>query len=159
MKTILGFLEGWRDKHQMNAPIQYVFDGGSSGQWQIEQLWTKYREYEGASRRFGIHPAGFMFQDSKLFQPLQAADILAWQMQNQIKRTALVGRDPDDRSLMHDGFKQLIEKTSVEVGFYSQAQMRKVFDGAKEFKRKNGVWPWDTNPLFATVRRTEPGTI
>lgn len=159
VKTILGFLEAWRDQRNIDTPIQYVFDQGSSGQWQIEELWTKYRNYEGASRRFGIHPSGFMFQDRKVFKPLQAADILAWQTQNQIKRTALMGRDPDDRSLMHKGLKQLLDKTPVEVGFYSRAQMRKVFDGAKEFKSKNGVWPWETNPLFAKVRRDEPGDI
>jgi hypothetical protein len=100
-----------------------------------------------------------MFQDKAVFKPLQAADILAWQVQNHMRRTVMIGRDPDDPRLLHPGFKMLREKRPMDLGFYSTDQLKRVFDAAKTMKETTGKWPWEPNSISARVRLTTPGVI
>ncbi|PYX67738.1 MAG: hypothetical protein DMG72_24700 [Acidobacteria bacterium] len=148
VKSILGLVENWRKKFRVTVPMQYVFHWGSRsvGQTQIKAIWHEYGEIESAKEKYGIVPNGVMFQDESVFKPLQAPDILAWQMQNHMRRTVMIGRDPNDPTL------------AVEVGFYSTAQIRKVFDDAKAYKAATGQWPWIT-PISARVNLTQPGKI
>ena len=133
-------------KSGITIPMQYVFDEGSLGQSQINDIWAQYEQIKSAEQKYGIVPNGVMFQDDKFFKPLQAADILAWQVQNHLRRTVLVGRDPDDLKLAHSGFKVLRQKRPMDLGFYSTDQIRRVFDKAHEYHKSTGRWPWDQGP-------------
>lgn len=79
----------------------------------------------------------------KVSKPLQAADILAWQMRNQTKRLLdkykfLSSASPvDDVRMCHPGFRVLREDRPMKLGFYSEEQMRKVFIDLEEYERKH----------------------
>jgi hypothetical protein len=158
-KATLGLLEKWRFEYKITGPMQYVFDQGSLGQPQLKKVWDEGALYEGAHDRYGIVPEGVMFQDKRIFKPLQAADILAWQMQNHMRRTAMVGKDPDDHKLAHPGFLMLRANRPTDLGFFSTDQIRKVFDNAKARKAATGKWPWEPPFVSGVVKWTTPGLV
>ena len=158
VKMVLGLVEEWRASNGILAPMLYVFDRGNPEE-QINEVWEKCLDHPNAEQVYGIVPDGVQFQNKKLFKPLQAADVLAWQMQNHMRRTALIGRDPNDLSLMHEGFVRIRKKKSIDLGFFSTEQMRRMFERPVEFKQSRGIWPWEPNPLTARLRITIPGEI
>jgi hypothetical protein len=101
-----------------------------------------------------------MFQDKRYFKPLQAADILAWQAQNHMRRTVLIGRDPNDEKLVHHGYRVLRDKRPMATLFFSREQMKYAFDGAKDYHRHHGLWPWQPEAKAnLRVLETAPGKI
>lgn len=159
VKSVIGLVETWRKRYGVAVPMQYVFDRGSLGQKQIKAIWEECEQRAGAKEKYGFVPEGVMFEDKTLFKPLQAADILAWQVQNNMRRTVMVGRDADDPKLLHPGFKMLRENRPMDLGFYSTDQLRRVFDAAKALKETSGQWPWEPNAISARVRLTTPGIV
>jgi hypothetical protein len=157
-KSVIGLLEEWRQQYKVSSPMQYVFDRGSLGQKQIEQIWNDYSSHPTARSKYGIVPGGVMFQDKSMFKPLQAADILAWQMQNHMRRTVMVGKSINDRE--HPGFRQLQENHPMNLGFYSTKQLRNVFDTARMFHQEHGRWPWGFGaPIAGKTIRALPGIV
>lgn len=142
-KSVMGFLDTWRQRYSISEPMQYVFESGSLGQHQLERVWSDCLKHPGSMAKYGIVQDGVHFQSKKLFKPLQAADILAWQMQNHMRRTVTQGRDPNDIKFVHPGFFALRNNRPMDLGFYSHEQIKKAFANTKEFHRKNGGWPWE----------------
>jgi hypothetical protein len=146
-KCVIGLLEQWRTKYKVTVPMQYVFDSGSLGEKQLHEVWRQTKEQPDAEDRYGIVPDGVMFQSSLAFKPLQAADILAWQAQNHMRRTIAVGRDVNDLRYVHPGFMLLRKNRPLDLGFYSAQQMRNVFETAKKHHEGTGKWPWEHRPI------------
>jgi len=160
VKTVLGYIDNWRQKFSISIPMQYVFESGSLGEDQLRQIWKDCLLHKHSQERYGIVPNGVMFQDKRLFKPLQAADILAWQMQNNMRRTVMIGRDPLDLRLAHPGLLMLRKKALLELVFYSREQTRIAFERTKAYHAKNGTWPWEPGSgAFLRVLRTTPGTV
>jgi len=143
VKRILGLLAEWRKQSNITAPMQYVFDHGSLAEPQLKAIWEECKINAQAERKYGIVPDGVMFQDKKVFKPLQAADILAWQMQNHMRRTVLIGKDPDDARFRHPGFQVLLENNLTQAAFNTDDQLRATFAKMNEHKRQTGKWPWE----------------
>jgi hypothetical protein len=151
-KSVMGLLDKWRQRYSISGPMQYVFESGSLGQHQLESIWDDILKRPGSEEKYGLVKDGVQFQSKKLFKPLQAADILAWQMQNHMRRTVLIGRDINDRRFLHEGFLALRKNRPMDLGFYSREQMQKAFTETKDFHSKNGVWPWEAEAgQFAKV--------
>jgi hypothetical protein len=72
------------------------------------------------------------FQSEKVVKPLQAADILAWQMNSHMRKIFPNGRD--DESLCHPGFKILRLDQEMDLGFFTNEQLQKF---QVEFEKKN----------------------
>jgi hypothetical protein len=160
VKSVLAFIENWRQEFSVTVPMQYIFESGSLGQDQIERVWKECLLYKNSDKRYGIVPDGVQFQNKRVFKPLQAADILAWQVQNNMRRTVMIGRDPNDRSVEHEGFRMLKDGRPMELLFYSREQVKQAFENTKASYRENGVWPWEPNSgVTFRARRTEPGSI
>jgi hypothetical protein len=157
---ITGYIANWRKQFSVDVPIQYVFESGSPGEDQIHQIWKDCLLYKHSEDRFGVVPEGVMFQNKRHFKPLQASDILAWQTQNHMRRTVMIGRDPIDRSLAHKGFLMLRENRPLELAFYSREQIREAMDNTKAYHDEKGVWPWEpeTGAVWY-VRRVAPGAV
>ena len=160
VKSVLAFIENWRQEFSIAIPMQYVFESGSLGEKQIERVWKECLLYKNSDKRYGIVPDGVQFQSKRVFKPLQAADILAWQVQNNMRRTVMIGRDPNDRTLEHEGFRILKDGRPMELLFYSREQVKQAFENTKASYQANGVWPWEPNSgVTFRARCTEPGTI
>jgi len=155
----LGLIEQWRKQFNISDPMRYVFESGSLGQKQLEQISIDCLRHQGASAKYGMHPGEVLFAGKNDFAALQAADILAWQVQNHMRRTVMVGGDPQDRRLAHQGFRLLRENRPMAIGFYSTDQTRKVFDDALDHRKRTGRWPWDPNPFVTTVKLGRSGSI
>ncbi|MGH2510483.1 MAG: hypothetical protein ACRDHZ_24170, partial [Ktedonobacteraceae bacterium] len=162
VKSLLGLLEAWRMKYRVALPMQYVFDRGSLGEWQLKEIWDKYSQDEEAKQRYGLSDDdGVSFQSKNVFKPLQAADILAWQMHNHMRKVIARGCQPHEEfALSHPGFRLLRDRQSLDLGFYSAKQTQDFFAKTKRHHEATGHWPWERGgPLGAKVTLTEPGKI
>jgi hypothetical protein len=158
VKSVMGFIDNWRQQHSITIPMQYVFESGTAGESQIEDVWKECLLHKNSEHRYGIIPNGVMFQNKRLFKPLQAADILAWQMQNNMRRTVMEGLDPDHK--VHWGFRMLRQDRPMELAFYSREQMRMALERTKAYHAEHGIWPWEPESGgYWRVMRTEPGTV
>jgi len=160
VKFMIGLLEEWRRKYNVTSPMQYVFDRGSLGQEQLHQLWQEMERQPDAEQRYGIVPDGVMFQNKAVFKPLQAADILAWQAQNHMRRTIMVGHNVNDRRYLHPGFELLRRDRPLDLCFHTPEQMRSVFEKAKAFHSKAGIWPWEqSGPIAGRPSDPQPSGV
>jgi hypothetical protein len=64
---------------------------------------------------------GYGFERKEIFKPLQAADILAWQMRSYMRKIWPLGKD--DISFCHPGFRLLREDQEVDLGFFTKEQI------------------------------------
>lgn len=134
VKTMLGVIRDWRAEQGLELPMQYVFDRGSSGQEQIEHVWNVGERFPLVARQCGFAPDGYGFQDKKIFKPLQAADILAWQWQNHLRKSVFGGH-PERNT--HPNFDKL-RKIPMRLGFYSEQQMAEMFERFRKYEEENG---------------------
>jgi Protein of unknown function (DUF3800) len=144
--NVLAAISFWRERYGETTPMQYVFDNGSLAQQQLYNHWNvNAHMYPHREKKYGIVKDGVMFQDSKAFKPLQAADILAWQAQNHMRRTYAVGKNTDTDP--HPGFKLLIEGRPMELGYYTEEKMESSIQDMNTIKNQTGKWPWEHEVL------------
>jgi hypothetical protein len=102
--------------------MQYVFDWEMSGSRKRQEISMIFdmmnKEIEPM---FGVEGGGYGFQHKEEFKPLQAADILAWQMNNHIRKVMPLGTDSLD--LLHPGFRLLREDEDMDLGFFTDSQI------------------------------------
>src|SRR5260370_119087 len=72
-----------------------------------------------ALERSGIDPQGFSFENKELFLPLQAADILAWQMNWHMRN--VIGSQKHDVEDCHINFKVLRLDQHMRLAFMTEA--------------------------------------
>jgi Protein of unknown function (DUF3800) len=162
VKSVFGLLEEWRKNYRIVSPMQYVFDRGSLGNSQIQEIWDQSSRDGIGEAKYGLFENdGVLFQDKKIFRPLQAADILAWQMHNHMRKVIAPGCEPHaEFARSHPGFRLLRDHQSLKLGFYSAQQVENVFAKTRDHHRMTGRWPWKQGgPIAATVRLTEPGKV
>jgi hypothetical protein len=112
----------WREKCGITLPMQYVFSWEMGRKRkEIESIWENM--HESWQKRFGIEPDGISFQHHEHFKPLQAADILAWQMNNHMRKILPLGHDNMD--VLHSGFQVLREDQEMDLGFFTEDQIQK----------------------------------
>ena len=73
---------------------------------------------------FGLDTGGFSFQRRQFFKPLQAADILAWQMNSYIPKIYPQGELNFDK--LHAGFRILRQDQEMNIGFFSESDMQEL---------------------------------
>ncbi len=119
----------WRRRSGITLPLRYVFD------WEMQRT-PKREEIQGILDRIsgqqdqrvaellGLEPQGYGFEHKQEFKPLQAADILAWQMRRHMRKIAPLGHD--DEKLYHPWFRMLREdQASDDCGFFTEEQIDK----------------------------------
>lgn len=157
VKSVLGAIETWRRQFSISNPMQYVFESGTLGEDQLRRVWKDCLLYPENAQRYGIVPDGVQFQSKKLFKPLQAADILAWQVQNFMRRIVMSGHGPNNRRRAHKGFLMLRDNRPMDIRFYSRAQMQKAMETTKTFYAEKGIWPWEPGTgAYPDVRPVVP---
>jgi hypothetical protein len=92
----------WRKQSLISHPMQYIFDWekpGTRKHTEISELMTNV--HEKLKPMFGLDTGGFSFQHRQAFKPLQAADILAWQMNAYMPKIYPQGETEADIERMH----------------------------------------------------------
>jgi len=116
----------WRAASMITLPMRYTFDWEMQRTAKREEI-TKIFELIGKPQNqpvatlLGFEPSGYSFEHKEEFKPLQAADILAWQMRSHMRNIGPLGHD--DVSLCHPGFRQLRENQEVDLGFFTKEQI------------------------------------
>jgi hypothetical protein len=130
----------WREKSFNSLPMQYIFDWekpGSPKHAEITKLMSTI--HEKLKPMFGLDAGGFSFQHKEQFKPLQAADVLAWQMNAYIPKIYPEGESNFEK--VHPGFRVLRENQDLTLGFYTASNMQGWLDIVLEFEAKHGIVP------------------
>lgn len=75
---LIGWIELWRNQHNIREPIEYVFDRMSKGRGEIDQVFKSAEERGNELHKYGIYKGCHSFRDKAEILPLQAADMIAW---------------------------------------------------------------------------------
>lgn len=133
----------WRADSLIKHPVRYVFDWEMHRTPKREEI-SKVLDIVALPQNsevadlLGLEPAGYRFEHKEQFKPLQAADILAWQMRSHMRNIWPIGHD--EVSLCHSGFKLLREDQVVDLGFFTGEQINKfVSDNGALIKAGHGL--------------------
>jgi hypothetical protein len=134
----------WRDRSLINLPQRYIFDfemGNSEKRKEITKIldvvtMPQNREVAGM---LGLEPQGFSFEHKEVFKPLQAADILAWQQRSHMRKVWSSGAD--DVSLCHPGFRLLREDQEMDLGFFTNEQIKLFVENQEKLRAEGMVLP------------------
>lgn len=132
----------WRAQSFNAHPMQYIFDWeepGTTKRAEFTQPMTNV--HEKLRPLFGLDTGGFSFQKRKDSKPLQAADILAWQMNAYMPKIYPQGETEADLGKIHPGFRALRENQEVTLGFYTSSNLQAWIDQILEFEATHGVIP------------------
>ncbi|MGH9326519.1 MAG: DUF3800 domain-containing protein [Terriglobia bacterium] len=137
----------WRKASRIVLPVQYVFDwemNTSRKRKEIDVIFDIFRNPANSALAevYGVEPDGYSFQHKDKFKPLQAADVLAWQMRSHMRK--IWPRSEDDLSLCHPGFRLLREDQEMDLGFMTERQINRFVEKVTEWEKKTGPLP----PLY-----------
>ena len=81
-------------------------------------------------------PDGIAFENKEFFRPLQAADILAWNMRNFMQRELSRGL-PEAPSGLRPYF-HVLRKIPTRIGFYRDSDLEKVAVDISDYEEREG---------------------
>jgi hypothetical protein len=87
---------------------------------------------------------GYNFERKEIFKLLQGADILAWQMNNHIRKIMPLGYD--DSTFLHDGFRVLREDQQMDMGFFTDNHIEQWVIDLDDYESTNGS-------IYENIRR------
>jgi hypothetical protein len=140
VRMCMNRIRAWREESLIKLPVRYIFDWEMHKTAKREEI-TKILNLvtrphnQAVADLLGLEPQGYGFEHKEDFKPLQAADILAWQMRSHMRNVWPIGHDED--SLCHPGFRLLREGQVVDLGFFTEKQIS-AFVAAKEKMEKDG---------------------
>ena len=73
----------WADKVRYDGPIAYIFEGGAAHRGELDEIYKRIAKNEDAKRRYRL--ISLTYADKKEVNPLQAADILAYESYKNIR--------------------------------------------------------------------------
>ena len=131
----------WRAQALNILPVCYIFDfemSSSQKRQEISFIFDHLSKPERAitAQMFGVEPHGYGFEHKEELKPLQAADILAWQMRSHMRKIWPLGRD--DESLCHRGFRLLREDQEMDLGFFTEEQIQNLVQQNHDEERRTG---------------------
>lgn len=131
----------WKRGSQIRLPIHYVFDWemrDSRKRKEIEKVFDTFLEpsSQGLAEIYGVEPDGFAFEHKEMFKPLQAADVLAWQMRSHMRK--IWPGAEDDLTKCHSGFRMLREDQEMDLGFMTERNIKKFIDKVNEWEAELG---------------------
>jgi hypothetical protein len=128
----------WREKSLISLPMQYIFDWeepGTRKHTEISALMSNV--HEKLKPLFGLDNGGFSFQHKNCFKPLQAADILAWQMNSYMPKIYPQGETNFDQ--LKYGFAILRADQEMDLGFFSETNMQAWIQRIEKYESEHGV--------------------
>jgi hypothetical protein len=143
VRTCLIEIWRWRERSSISHPIQYIFDYEKPGT-------PKHTEISGLMGNmhpswqaiFGLDTGGYSFQSKKLFKPLQAADILAWQIHNYIPEIYPHNETQQDvKEKLHPGFAKLRVGQEMSLVFFDRPNCDAWVKRLTDFEAQHGIIP------------------
>jgi len=139
VRTCLIRLLDWRKASMVTLPMRYVFDWEMSISEKRKEISAMMDTmHDSWKEQFGMEPGGYSFEHKEMFKPLQAADILAWQMNALMRKIPPDGEETE--GMANKGFLQLRQDQEMELGFYTREQLRLWVKRNLEFKAKTGMY-------------------
>ncbi|HEX6505324.1 MAG TPA: DUF3800 domain-containing protein [Terriglobales bacterium] len=144
VRMCMNRIRDWRARSLITLPIRYIFDWEMQRSPKREEIskildLLSKPQNQPVADLLGLEPDGYSFEHKEKFRPLQAADILAWQMRSHMRKVWPLGRD--DPSLCHQGFRLLREDQEMDLGFFTKDQIES-FVAAKVALEEHGeVFP------------------
>lgn len=135
VKTCMGLVDDWHEKYAQGEPVRYVFDRMGKGKGELEDIWRMIGQEPDAAARGGLVPHGYSFEDKRLFKPLQAADMLAWN-QFTYQRDVILKGLPLDTPRPY--YAALYRNRPMARAFYRDWQIKKIFNDLGEYEAKTG---------------------
>lgn len=142
-RILMGDIARWRAKWGIKRPMQYVFSEtpkGKGTRGEILDLMDELKDNPLATEEYGLVKDGLGFQDMRVFPPLQAADILAWNMLDHHLNVMTVS-DKDDVRDCSRWFRQLRQCVGTNFGFLTRKQMEEFSQRIEDHKNKTGRYP------------------
>lgn len=128
----------WREKTFNSFPMQYIFDWETPGTPKhIEISAMMSNVHEHLRPLFGLDTGGFGFQRRQYFKPLQAADVLAWQMNSYMPKIYPQGELKFDK--LHPGFRLLRQDQEMNIGFLSKSNMQEWTKRIEGYEQQYGI--------------------
>lgn len=139
VRILMTMVQRWRLESGITLPMKYFFDRMGKGKGEIMSIWEDIEDHEwdDALRKIGMEPKGYGFEDRKEFQPLQMADILAWQMNWHLRNVILAGKD--DKEDCHENFFILRNNQELRLGFLTEANFKQTILWEIEAMKRKGV--------------------
>ena len=141
VRTCLVKIAKWREKSLISHPMQYVFDWEESGtpkRLEISAMLDGI--HPKLKQMFGVDTGGYGFQKKSRFKPLQAADILAWQMNCFMPKIYPQGESWDTiDSILKPGFRILREDQEMDLGFYTEENIGQWLKRIEDYEAQHGV--------------------
>jgi hypothetical protein len=134
----------WRERSMISLPIRYVFDWEMNNTPKRNEI-TKLLDVIAAphnaevAQMLGVEPRGYSFEHKEEFKPLQAADILAWQMRSHMRQIWTLQHD--EESKCHPGFRLLREDQEMDLEFCTEEQLDKFIKRNVELERQGHSLP------------------
>lgn len=127
----------WRvDSRRFFMPMQYFFDWedeDSEKRTEIDNLWKSMHPV--VRKELGANEGdGYSFQSKQHFEPLQAADILAWQMKTHMENILPYGEDRQE--LTKEGFMKLRLDQEMDLLFFTESQMESAIKAYEQATRE-----------------------
>jgi len=143
IKILIGSIGIWRKKWGGKRPMQYVFSNVPKGKGTKRDilgiLESARLDDPDSEEKYGIVQDGFGFQDMKAFPPLQAADILAWNLLDHYNN--VVVPDKDDLLYTSRWFRPLRLDRPNSLGFITREQMEEFSGRVEHYKATTGHYP------------------
>jgi len=136
VKSLMVMIIKWRRKYLIGHPIRFVFDTITEGADEIQSFFEEMGTYSDEFvSKLGLEFGGFSIESKTRTQPLQAADILAWQMNWHMGKVIAAGKD--DVVDCHPNFRLLRENQAMELGFMTEANFVNSVNMQIEFNKRN----------------------
>jgi hypothetical protein len=142
VKCLFSEIHKWRKRWGVDRPMQYIFSDmpkGRGGKGEIIDIWDVLRDDRQATAKYGIVKDGFGFQNMRIFPPLQAVDIFAWNVFDHHMNVILKGRD--DIADCSWWFTRIRAHRPLACAFTDLDQMQRFVARVMEYKQQTGKFP------------------
>jgi hypothetical protein len=130
----------WREKSLISLPTRYTFDWEMHAAQKRKEISLIFDTiHKDVGKKFGIEPGAYSFEHKEVFKPLQAADVLAWQMRSHMDKIFPLGADKPE--LCHPGFRLLRQDQHMDLGFFTEEQLQSFVKQQEEYERVYGPMP------------------
>ena len=145
VRSVLDFVRQWYAVYGNGKAVQYVFDRMGKGRGEIMAIFDLMKERPDLAKQLGVlpnDPDGIAFQNKGFFKPLQAADILAWNMRSFMQDEINKGLPPEAPAKLRPYFDVLWRNRPMRVGFFRDSDIEKAGIDMLEYEKREGKPPY-----------------